>query len=58
MFGIGMCLYVFYCLCYEMDISTYIFEDQVSEEIYPDLNEEVYMDDPLSRSPKNNKASF
>ena len=43
MFGIGMCLYVFYCLCYEMDISTYIFEDQVSEEIYPDLNEEEYI---------------
>ena len=35
--------YVFvclYCLCYEMDISTDMSEDQVSEERDPDLNEE------------------
>ena len=31
---------VFYCLCYVKDISTYMFEDQVSEERDPDLNEE------------------
>ena len=31
---------LFYCLCYEMNISTDMLEDQVSEEIYPDLNEE------------------
>ena len=35
-----MYLYVFYCLCYEMDISTYMSEDQVPEDRYPDLNEE------------------
>ena len=38
---------VFYCLCYEMDISTDMLEEQVSEEIDPDLNEEedIRMDD-------------
>ena len=40
MFGKGMCLYVFYCLCYEMDIFTDMSEDQVSEERDPDLNDE------------------
>ena len=40
MFGKGMCLYVFYCLCYEMDISTDMSEEQVPEERDPDLNEE------------------
>ena len=40
MFGKVMCLSVFYCLCYEMDISTDISDDQVTEERYPDLNEE------------------
>ena len=40
MFVNGMYLSVFYCLGYEMDISTDILEDQVSEEIDPDLNEE------------------
>ena len=40
MFGKGMYLSVFYCLCYEMDISTDMLEGQVSEEIYPNLNEE------------------
>ena len=40
MFGKGMYLPVFYCLCYVIDISTYISEEQVSEERDPDLNEE------------------
>ena len=40
MFGKGMCLYVFYYLCSEMDISTDMSEEQVSEERDPDLNEE------------------
>ena len=40
MFGKSMYLYVFYCLCYAKDISTYMSEDQVAEERYPDLNEE------------------
>ena len=35
-----MYLYVFYCLCYVKDISTYMSEDQVAEERDPDLNEE------------------
>ena len=39
-FGKGMYLSVFYCLCYDMDISTYMLEDQVSEERYPEMNEE------------------
>ena len=38
MFGKNIYLSVFYCLCYEMDISTYLSEDQVSEERDPDLN--------------------
>ena len=40
MFGKSMYLYVFYCLCYAKDISTDMSEDQVTEEIDPDLNEE------------------
>ena len=40
MFGKGIYLFVFYCLCYEMDVSTDISEDQVLEERDPDLNEE------------------
>ena len=40
MFGKGMYLYVFYCLCYVKDISTDMSEDQVVEERDPDLNEE------------------
>ena len=40
MFGKCMCLYVFYCLCYVKDISTYMSEEQVAEERDPDLNEE------------------
>ena len=40
MFGKGMYLSVFYCLCYEMDISTDMSEEQVLVEIDPDLNEE------------------
>ena len=31
---------MFYCLCYAKDRYTYMSEDQVAEEIYPDLNEE------------------
>ena len=38
MFGKGMYLYVFYCLCYEMDIYTDMLEEQVLKEIYMDLN--------------------
>ena len=40
MFVNGMYLSVFYCLCYEMDVSTYMSEDKVSEERDPDLDEE------------------
>ena len=32
-------LSVFYCLCYDTNISTYMSEDQVAEERDPDLNE-------------------
>ena len=35
-----MDLSVFYCLCYERDISIDILEYQVSEQIVPDLNED------------------
>ena len=35
----GMYLSVFYCLCYDTDISTDISEEQVVEERDPDLNE-------------------
>ena len=35
----GMYLSVFYCLCYDTYISTYMLEEQVVEERYPDLNE-------------------
>ena len=42
-----MYLSVFYCLCYEIDISTDMSEEQVTEERDPDLNEEedIIMDD-------------
>ena len=40
MFVKGMYLSVFYFLCYEIDISTDVLEDQVSEEIDTELNEE------------------
>ena len=40
MFGKGVYLSAFYFLCYEMDISIDMSEEHVSEEIYPDLNEE------------------
>ena len=43
MFGRFMYFYFFYCLCYEMNLSTYMSEYQVSEERYPDLNEEKYI---------------
>ena len=39
MFVKGMYLSVFYCLCYDTDISTDMLEDQVAEERDPDLNE-------------------
>ena len=42
MFVKGIYFYVFYCLCYDTDITTYMSEDQVVEERYPDLDE---MDD-------------
>ena len=43
----GMYLSVFYCLCYDTNRSTYISEDQVVEEIDPDLNkkEDIRFDD-------------
>ena len=40
MFGKGMYLSVFYCVCYEIYISTDMSEDQVLEERDLDLNEE------------------
>ena len=40
MFGKGMYFSVFYCLCYGTNISTYMSEDQVVEQIDPDLNED------------------
>ena len=40
MFERGMCFYVFYCLCYVKNISTDIFEEQMSEERDPEPNEE------------------
>ena len=45
-FGKGIYLSVFYCLCYDMYISTDMSEEKVSEEIYPDLNkeEDIIMD--------------
>ena len=47
MFVKGVYFLVFYCLFYEIDISTDMSEEQVSEEIYTDLIEEEYirMDD-------------
>ena len=47
MFGKGMYLPVFYCLCCVTDVSTYILEDQVAEDRDPDLNEEgnIIMDE-------------
>ena len=40
MFGKGMYLSVFYCLCYDKDRSTDMSEEKVAEERDPDLNEE------------------
>ena len=40
MFGKGVYLSVFYCLCCAKDIYTDMLEDQVEEERDPDLNEE------------------
>ena len=40
MFGNVMYLYTFYCLCYQMGVSAYMLEDQVSEETDLDLNKE------------------
>ena len=39
MFVKGVYLSLFYCLCYDTNISTDISEEQVVEERYPDLNE-------------------
>ena len=43
MFGKGMYLSMFYCLCYVIDISTDMLEDQVAEERDPGLDEEEYI---------------
>ena len=40
---------VFYLLCYVLDISTYMLEEQVSEERDPDLIEEEYIRMEYSR---------
>ena len=40
MFGKGMYLSVFYCLCHAKDRSTYMSENQVAEQRDPDMNEE------------------
>ena len=40
MFVRDIYLYVSYCLCHANDISTYMSEEQVLEEIDPDLSEE------------------
>ena len=40
MFVKGMYFYVFYCLCYDTDIYTYMSDKKGAEQIYPDLNEE------------------
>ena len=40
MFGKGIYLSVFYCMCYAKYRSTDMLEDHVSEEIDADLNEE------------------
>ena len=47
MFVKGMYLSVFYCLCYDTDISTDMSEDQVTEERDTDLNkkEEIRLDE-------------
>ena len=49
MFGKGMYLSVFYFLCYIKDISTYMLEEQASEERDTDLNEEedIIMEDSI-----------
>ena len=39
MFVKVMYLSLFYCLCYDTNISTDMSEDQMAEERYPDLNE-------------------
>ena len=46
MFVKGMYLSVFYCLCYDTDISTDMLEEQVAEERDPDLNkkEDIRLD--------------
>ena len=40
MFGNGVYLSVLYCLCYEMNVSADIQEDQLSEEKDQGLNED------------------
>ena len=40
MFGKYVYLFVFYCLCYVKDISTYMSQDQVLEDRDPYLNKE------------------
>ena len=43
MFVNGIHLSVFYCFCYDTDISTDMSEYQVAEERDPDLNEKEYI---------------
>ena len=47
MFVKGMYLYVFYCLCYDTDITTDMSEEKVVEERDPDLNkmEDIMFDE-------------
>ena len=47
MFVKGMYLSLFFCLCYDTNISTYISEDQMAEESDPDLNkkEDIWFDE-------------
>ena len=40
MFERGIYFYLIYCLCYVKETSTDMLEGKVSEERYPDLNEE------------------
>ena len=57
MFERGMYLSVFYFLCYVKEISVYMLEEQVSEEKYPDLNEEEYIRFEYSRDEHRSNIS-
>ena len=43
MFERGMYFSVFYCLYFVKEVSTYVLEEQVSEERYQDLSEDEDM---------------